>query len=143
MKICIVGAGAIGGMLGVKLALSGHDVTLILRGANLESVKQNGLMLIEENGNELLAKPIRATSNISEAGVQDLMILGMKAHQVAAVAADLPQLMHSATRIVTMQNGIPWWYFYKLPGDYTGKPVLSVDPDGLIRSEERRGGKEC
>ena len=132
MKICIVGAGAIGGMLGVKLALSDHDVTLILRGANLEAVKQNGLMLIEENGNELLAKPIRATSNISEAGQQDIVILGLKAHQVAAVAADLPQLMHSATRVVTMQNGIPWWYFYKLAGDYTNMPVRAVDPDGII-----------
>ena len=91
MKICIVGAGAIGGMLGVKLARSGHDVTLILRGANLEAVKQNGLTLIEENGNELLAKPIRATSNLSEVGPQDVVILGMKAHQVAAVAAELPQ----------------------------------------------------
>ena len=132
MKICIVGAGAIGGMLGVKLALCGHDVTLILRGANLEAVRQNGLTLIEENGNELVAKPIKATSKISEGGVQDVVILGLKAHQVAAVAGDLPQLMHSTTRVVTMQNGIPWWYFYKLPGDYTGKPVLSVDPDGVI-----------
>ena len=132
MKICIVGAGAIGGMLGVKLALTGHDVTLVLRGANLEAVKQNGLTLIEENGNELLAKPIRATSNISEVGQQDVVILGMKAHQVAAVAAELPQLMHSATRIVTMQNGIPWWYFYKLTGDYTDMPVRAVDPDGVI-----------
>ena len=132
MKICIVGAGAIGGMLGVKLALSGHDVTLILRGANLDAVRQNGLTLIEENGNELVAKPIKATSTISEAGVQDVVILGLKAHQVAAVAADLPQLMHSATRVVTMQNGIPWWYFHKLPGTYTGMPVRAVDPDGEI-----------
>ena len=132
MKICIVGAGAIGGMLGVKLALTGHDVTLILRGANLEAVKQNGLMLLEENGNELLAKPIKATSNISDAGVQDVVILGLKAHQVAAVAADLPQLMHSTTRVVTMQNGIPWWYFYKLAGDYTNMPVRAIDPDGVI-----------
>lgn len=132
MKICIVGAGAIGGMLGVKLALSGHDVTLILRGANLEAVRQNGLTLIEENGNELLAKPIKATANISEAGLQDMVILGLKAHQVAAVVADLPQLMHSATRVVTMQNGIPWWYFYKLPGNYIGMPVRAVDPDGMI-----------
>ena len=132
MKICIVGAGAIGGMLGVKLALSGHEVTLILRGANLEAVRQNGLMLIEENGNELLAKPIKATSSIGDAGQQDLVILGLKAHQVAAVAADLPPLMHSATRLVTMQNGIPWWYFHKLPGNYTGMPVRAVDPDGVI-----------
>ena len=132
MKFCIVGAGAIGGMLGVKLTLSGHDVTLILRGANLQAVQQNGLTLIEENGNELLAKPIKATFSISEAGVQDVVILGLKAHQVATVAADLPQLMHSATRVVTMQNGIPWWYFYKLAGNYTGMPVRAVDPDGVI-----------
>ena len=132
MKICIVGAGAIGGMIGVKLALSGHDVTLILRGANLDAVQKNGLALIEENGNELLVNPIRATSSLSEAGFQDVVILGMKAHQVAAVAAELPQLMHSATRVVTMQNGIPWWYFYKLEGDYTNMPVRAVDPDGEI-----------
>lgn len=132
MKICIVGAGAIGGMLGVKLSLSGHDVTLILRGANLAAVQQNGLTLIEENGRELLAKPIKATADLAQAGVQDLVILGLKAHQVAAVAADLPPLMHSATRVVTMQNGIPWWYFHKLPGAYSGMPVRAVDPDGVI-----------
>ena len=132
MKICIVGAGAIGGMLGVKLALTGHDVTLILRGANLEAVRQNGLTLVEENGNELVANPIKATSSIAEAGVQDVVILAVKAHQVAAVAAELPHLMHSTTRVVTMQNGIPWWYFYKLAGNYTGMPVRAVDPDGVI-----------
>jgi 2-dehydropantoate 2-reductase len=132
MKICVVGAGAIGGMLGVKLALSGHEVTLILRGANLQAVQENGLTLIEESGKELLAKPIRATSSISEVGVQDVVILGLKAHQVGAVAPELPSLMHSATRVVTMQNGIPWWYFHKLPGEYTGMPVRAVDPDGVI-----------
>ena len=136
MKICIVGAGAIGGMLGVKLALSGNDVTLILRGANLAAVQQNGLRLIEEDGNELLAQPIKATSAIAEAGVQDVVILALKAHQVAAVAAELPALMHPETRIITMQNGIPWWYFHKLPGElgqrYQGTSVKAVDPDGII-----------
>jgi len=136
MKICIVGAGAIGGMLGVKLALSGNDVTLILRGANLAAVKQNGLKLIEEDGKELLAQPIKATSVIAEAGIQDVVILALKAHQVAVVAAELPALMHSDTRVITMQNGIPWWYFHKLPGElgqrYQGTPVKAVDPDGII-----------
>ena len=136
MKICIVGAGAIGGMLGAKFALSGHDVTLILRGANLTAVQQNGLRLIEEDGNELLAQPIKATSVIAEAGVQDLVILTLKAHQVAAIAPELSALMHAETRIITMQNGIPWWYFHKLPGDlglrYQGTQVKTVDPDGII-----------
>ena len=123
-------------MLGVKLALSGNEVTLILRGANLAAVQQNGLKLIEEDGKEMLAQPIRATSAIAEAGVQDVVILALKAHQVAAVAADLPALMHADTRVITMQNGIPWWYFHKLPGElgqrYQGTPVRSVDPDGII-----------
>ena len=136
MKICIVGAGAIGGMLGVKFALSGNEVTLILRGANLAAVQQNGLRLIEEDGKELLAQPIKATSVIAEAGVQDVLILTLKAHQVAAVAAELPALMHADTRVITMQNGIPWWYFHKLRGElgqrYEGTPVKSVDPDGII-----------
>jgi 2-dehydropantoate 2-reductase len=111
-------------------------VTLILRGANLAAVQQNGLRLIEEDGNELLAQPIKATAVIAEAGVQDLVILTLKAHQVAAVAAELPALMHADTRIITMQNGIPWWYFHKMPGEvgqrYQGTPVKAVDPDGII-----------
>jgi len=123
-------------MLGVKLALSGNEVTLILRGANLAAVQQNGLKLVEESGNELVAQPIKATSVIAEAGVQDVVILALKAHQVAAIAAELPALMHAGTRIITMQNGIPWWYFHKLPGElgqrYQGTPVKAVDPDGII-----------
>lgn len=136
MKICIVGAGAIGGMLGARFAQAGHDVTLILRGANLAAVQQNGLKLIEEDGTELLVKPIKATSAMAEAGIQDVVILTLKAHQVAAIAADLPALMHAETRIITMQNGIPWWYFHKLPGElgqrYQGTHVKAVDPDGII-----------
>ncbi len=136
MKICIAGAGAIGGMLGVKLALSGQDVTLILRGANLEAVQKNGLRLIEESGNELLAHPIKATSVIADAGVQDVIILTLKAHQVAPIAAELAAIMHAETRVITMQNGIPWWYFYKLQGElaqrYQATPVKAVDPDGII-----------
>lgn len=136
MKICIVGAGAIGGMLGVKLSSTGHDVTLILRGPNLQAVQENGLRLIEENGNELLAHPIRATSSIAEAGVQDLVILSMKAHQVGAVVHELPALMKDGTRVITMQNGIPWWYFKKIPNEaskpYLDMSVLAVDPEGVI-----------
>ena len=132
MKICIVGAGAIGGMLGVKLALAGHEVSLILRGANLAAVAAGGMTLIEQNGNTLHMHPARVTDVVTQAGVQDLVILGMKAHQVAAVAPELPSLMHAGTRVVTLQNGIPWWYFHKLPGSYLGLPITSVDPDGSI-----------
>jgi 2-dehydropantoate 2-reductase len=103
-----------------------------LRGANLQAVQQNGLTLIEESGNSMVANPIKATSKIAEVGVQDLVILALKAHQVAAIAADLPLLMHGRTRVITMQNGIPWWYFHKLAGNFTDMPVRAVDPDGVI-----------
>jgi len=132
MKICVVGAGAIGGMLAVKLALAGHTVSLILRGANLAAVQAGGLRLIEEDGRQLHMQPACATDVLAQAGAQDVVILGMKAHQVAAVAPDLHHLLHADTRVVTMQNGIPWWYFHKLPGPYLGTPVTAVDPDGSI-----------
>ncbi len=132
MKICVIGAGAIGGMLAVKLGLAGHTVSVVLRGANLQAVQAEGLTLIEPDGRVLQLRPHCVTDVIAQAGVQDLVILGMKAHQVAAVAPELAALMHDSTRVVTMQNGIPWWYFHHLPGPYLGTPVLSVDPQGEI-----------
>src|SRR5262249_56518222 len=86
MKVCIVGAGAIGGMLGVKLALAGEDVTFICRGAHLEAVRKQGLKLIMEDGTEHLVYPAKATDRIAEAGVNDIVIPAMKAHQVAPAA---------------------------------------------------------
>ena len=132
MRICVVGAGAIGGMLAVKLAHTGHTVSLILRGANLAAVRAGGLTLIEESGQELHMQPACATASLAEAGPQDLVILGMKAHQVAAVAPELHHLLDAGTSVVTMQNGIPWWYFHKLAGAWQGTPVRAVDPDGSI-----------
>jgi len=132
MKICVVGAGAIGGMLAVRLARSGHALSLILRGANLTAVKAQGMTLIEEDGQRLHVQPACVTDTLAQAGPQDLVILGMKAHQVAAVAPDLHHLMHAGTRIVTMQNGIPWWYFRKLPGPYLDTSITAVDPGGSI-----------
>src|SRR5262245_22943798 len=116
MRVCIVGAGAIGGMIGVKLALAGEDVTFICRGANLEAGKSRGTRLIQDDGGECLARPAKATDRIAEAGEQDLVVLGMKAHQLAPVAEDVRGLFGPETIVVTMQNGIPWWYFYKHPG---------------------------
>jgi 2-dehydropantoate 2-reductase len=131
MKICIVGAGAIGGLLGVKLALAGEEVTLVARGAQLEVIRAHGLKLIEEDGIETVVHP-RATEHIADVGVQDMVILGMKAHQVAAVAADLANMYHDQTMVVTAQNGIPWWYFMKHGGPHEGQRLESVDPGGIV-----------
>ena len=118
MKIAIIGAGAIGGYVGVKLALSGEDVTFIVRGANLEAIKKDGMKLIMEDGTEHVAKNVKATNDYDEAGPQDVVILALKAHQVDAVANDVPKLFGPDTVVVTMQNGIPFWYFHKHGGPH-------------------------
>lgn len=132
MKVCIVGAGSIGGYLGVKLALAGEDVTLIARKAHLEAIKKNGLKLIMHDGTEHVAKDVKATSNIAEAGVQDVVILGMKAHQLEPVVKDLRALYGPNTIVIPTQNGIPWWYFRKHGGEFEGRSIRSADPNGVI-----------
>jgi 2-dehydropantoate 2-reductase len=131
MKICVVGAGAIGGLLAAKLQQAGEQVSVIARGPHLAAIKANGLKLIEENGSEVVAR-VAATDKIAEAGPQDLVILGMKAHQVAAVVNDLKHLYTPDTMVLTAQNGIPWWYFFKHGGPYEGRQLDSVDPGGTV-----------
>ncbi|MEQ1883034.1 MAG: 2-dehydropantoate 2-reductase [Burkholderiales bacterium] len=132
MKIAIVGAGAIGGYLGARLAAAGDEVTFIARGANLAAIKANGLRLIGEDGSEVRTTSTRAVEKASDAGPHDTVLLTVKAHQVAALAPEIGHLCHAQTTIVTMQNGIPWWYFQKHGGEHDGQPVRSADPDGSI-----------
>jgi len=132
MRIAIVGAGAIGGYLGTRLAAAGSEVTFIARGTNLQAIRDRGMKLILEDGSEVLASGARACEKMSEAGPHDVVLLTVKAHQVTAIAPDLRHLLHEQTSIVTMQNGIPWWYFQKHGGEYEGKPVVAADPDGSI-----------
>lgn len=136
MKICVIGAGAIGGFLGAKLALAGEDVTLVARGANFEAIRKNGMRLLATDGVDYVARNLRAVSRPADAGPQDLVVLGMKAHQVEAVVGELPALLHAETVIVPMQNGIPWWYFQNMPStmpqEFAGRVVASVDPTGAI-----------
>ena len=132
MKIAIIGAGAIGGYVGVKLALAGEDVTFIVRGANLAAIKSRGMKLIMADGTEHVASNVRATNDYAEAGPQDLVILAMKAHQVEAVARDVPKLLGPDTAVVTMQNGVPYWYFHQHGGALAGTRVRSVDPSGIV-----------
>ncbi|MEO7256124.1 MAG: 2-dehydropantoate 2-reductase [Casimicrobium sp.] len=132
MKVAIIGAGGIGGYVGVKLALAGEDVTFIVRGANLTAIRNKGMKLIMGDGTEQVAPNVRATSDYAEAGPQDLVILALKAHQVEAVARDVPKLFGPDTVVVTMQNGIPYWYFHKHGGAaLEGTRVTSVDPTGV------------
>lgn len=132
MKIAIVGAGAIGGYVGARLALAGEEVTFIVRGANLEAISRDGMKLIGSDGSEQVARGVRATHDYAVAGEQDLVILAVKAHQVDAVAGELPRLFGPDTPVVTMQNGIPYWYFHKHGGQLEGSQVRSVDPDHTL-----------
>jgi len=132
MKICIIGAGAIGGYMGVKLALAGEQITLVARGRNRDAIASKGLKLIDSEGNESVATSLKVTDNIREAGEQDLIILAVKAHQVEHIAPDVTALMGRDTLLVTTQNGIPWWYFHKFGGEFEGRAVQSVDPTQSI-----------
>ena len=131
MKIAVIGAGAIGGYVGGWLAAAGEDVTFIARGANLAAIRENGMRVIGEDGVEIVARPA-VYDRTTEAGPQDYVILAVKAHQVGAIAPDVAALCHDETAIVTMQNGIPWWYFHKHGGPLEGTVVRSADPDGSI-----------
>ena len=130
LKIAIVGAGAIGGYLGVKLALSGHDVTFVARGENLKAIQAQGMKLELDTGEVQHAQGVRGCT-IDQAGPHDYVFLTMKSHQVEPVAAQLGGLCHSGTAVVTMQNGVPWWYFHGLPG-HEGRQLNSVDPGGKL-----------
>ncbi|MDB5860909.1 MAG: ketopantoate reductase [Ramlibacter sp.] len=132
MKIAIIGAGAIGGYVGARLALAGEDVTFLVRGANLQAIRANGMRLVMNDGAEQVARNVQATDDYAQAGPQDLVILATKAHQVAAVAADLPTLFGPETAVVTMQNGIPFWYFHGAGGPLEGTAVRSVDAEGQL-----------
>ncbi len=132
MKIAIVGAGAVGGLVGAKLALAGEQVTYLVRGASLAAVRANGIRLVTQDGSENVAGHVAATDDYAAAGPQDMVILAVKAHQLEAIAHDVPKLFGADTVVVTMQNGIPYWYFHRHGGALAGTVVHSVDPQGLI-----------
>jgi 2-dehydropantoate 2-reductase len=132
MRVAIIGCGAIGGFVGAKLALAGERVTFIARGANLEALRARGLKLIRSDGTEQIARDVAATDDYAEAGTHDLIILAVKAHQLAVLAAQVPKLYGPDTTVVTMQNGIPYWYFHRHGGDLAGTTLESVDPGGII-----------
>jgi 2-dehydropantoate 2-reductase len=131
MKICIFGAGAIGGLMGAKLAAKGDvDVTFIARGPHLAAMRENGVKLISE-GTEQIVHP-RCVESAEEAGPQDYVLVTLKAHSLPSAAKQMQPLLGPDTAIVSAVNGIPWWYFHGLGGAYEGRIVQSVDPDGQV-----------
>ncbi len=130
MKICIYGAGAIGGLLGAELARAGEEVTLIARGPHLAAIRANGLTLRIDGAEHTVR--VAATDKPAEAGPQDVVIVTVKAHGVAPIAEAMQPLLGPDTAVVTAMNGIPWWYFHKLPGAHEGHRLQCLDPDGRL-----------
>lgn len=130
-RICIAGAGAIGGYLAARLVSVGADVSVVVRGRNLEAIQRDGLTLINEDGSEQHVR-VRASDDMTTLGVQDVVILGMKAHQIAPVIDQLKTLIGPQTLVITAQNGIPWWYFHGLDSPWQGRRIEAVDPGGVI-----------
>ncbi len=132
MKICVVGAGAIGGLMGFRFAEAGEEVTLIDVGHHLEAIKKNGLKLVNPDGSEEVTGKFKATDSMAEAGPQDVVFIALKTHIIESVADDLQALLGPDTMLVPVQNGVPWWYFQRHGGEYDGKRVKTVDPNGVL-----------
>jgi 2-dehydropantoate 2-reductase len=135
MRVCIVGAGALGGFVGARLALAGLEPTLIDRDRQLTALQSEGVRLIGQDGFRQTARAFRATSSFDEAGPHDLVILAVKAYDLPNVAPFLSSLFHDHTIVLPMQNGIPWWYFEGHGGGLEGVRLQSIDPDGLMQHE--------
>jgi len=126
MKICIFGAGAIGGYLAVKLAKTGVKVSLVARGPHLAAMQVRGLTLIEDNVPTTVA--VTASDRPADLGPQDYVIVTLKAHSVPPLVPDMQPLIGPETTIVSGVNGVPWWYFHRLGGPLEGTRLTSVDP---------------
>jgi 2-dehydropantoate 2-reductase len=129
MKICIYGAGAIGGYMGAELARSGADVSLIARGPHLAAMRENGLKL-RIGDEEHVTHPV-CTDNPVDLGPQDFIIVTLKAHSVPRVVDAMQPLLGDKTAMVTAVNGVPWWYFHSFGGAYEGQRVEAVDPGNV------------
>ena len=129
MKICIYGAGAIGGYLGASLSDAGCEVSLIARGAQRDAIRQNGLRLIKD-GRETVHRMV-CTDQPKDLPAQDYVIVTLKAQQVPAVAGSISALLAPQGSVVSAVNGVPWWYFYNSGDEYEGKRLETVDPGGI------------
>ena len=131
IRICVVGAGAIGGLMAAKFALAGNDVTVIDQGTHLAAIQKNGIKLEWHDGKVQTAK-VKGVTTAAEAGKQDLVVLAVKAHFLDQVVRDIDHLLGPETVVLTVQNGLPWWYFQKLGGKYDNQRLHSLDPSGVL-----------
>ena len=130
MKVVVAGAGAIGGYIGARLAKAGHDVTLFARGPHLQAMQERGLRVLTADG-DFEVRP-HVTGDLSSIGPTEVAFLGVKAHGLTDLAPRLQPILGPETIVVSTQNGIPWWYFQRLGGEFDGMRLESIDPGGVI-----------
>lgn len=129
-KVCIYGAGAIGGWIGARLARAGCDVSLVARGGTLQALRTQGLRLQE--GDATASFQVRASDKPADLGVQDLIVIAVKAPAMAEVAQAIAPLIGPQTVVLTAMNGVPWWFFHGMEGKFAGARLKSIDPEGRI-----------
>ena len=130
MKVCVVGAGSIGGLIASGFARAGHEVRLIARGAHLAALRSSGLTLVTQGKREVFRLP--ASDDPSEFDAQDAVFVCLKTHSIAAVLPRTKNLLGRDTVVVPAINGLPWWYFYEEGGRFDGQPVTCLDPAGTL-----------
>lgn len=130
MRIAVVGAGAIGGFMGAMLAQAGEDVTLLARGAHLRAMSERGVRIVGSLG-EFVTHP-KVTDDVAKLKDMDVIILTLKAHSLPEIAPGLASVIGPSTSIISAQNGIPWWYFYRHEGEFEGLQLEAVDPGGML-----------
>jgi 2-dehydropantoate 2-reductase len=131
MKVCIFGVGAVAGLAGARMARGGvGGLSFVARGAHLDAIRRKGLTVRDRSGGWTVK--VHATDDTPSLGVQDVVILGLKAHTIAAALPQITPLIGPDTVVVPTLNGIPWWYFHGLPGDWPKQHLDSVDPGGRI-----------
>lgn len=137
-KICVVGAGAIGGLLGVELSRRGHQVSFLARGAHLAAMQKNNALKLEKADGSTVtsAQGSKFIAHLKDAGKQDLVILGLKMYQIKTVLDSLHHLLNPNTVLLATQNGIPWWYFQEFSGpeEFKNRTVESADPGGVLKT---------
>lgn len=134
MRIAVFGAGAIGGMMGARLAAAGADVSFVARGPHLAAMREHGVTLLaspSEGGQDITVRP-RCTDDAGALGVQDYVVVTLKAHSLPSAAPAIARMMGPETALITAVNGVPYWYFHGLDGKWRDHRVTSVDPDGTV-----------
>ena len=133
MKVCIYGAGAIGGWIGAHLAQTGHEVSVVARGANLEALQKNGLQCVQTQAADAVLKAnVKVSAQPLDLGPQDLVIVAVKAPAMADVAQGIAPLLGPNTMVMTAMNGVPWWFFQGFGGTLQGTTLNTIDPEGRI-----------